>query len=99
MLLRVRSNTGLGRCNRRLTMLTDKELQDLRNMGNECEESAAEIDLLREMLDDLAKAVWMLDRAGYIGTDDDASEAECATLRRIALQTVDTYTAYRRPND
>ena len=62
------------------------------------DEAAAEIEMLREMLEDLAKAVWMLDQAGYIGTDDEDSEVECAHLRRIARQTVDAYTAYRRPN-
>ena len=62
------------------------------------EEAAAEIEMLREMLEDLAKAVWMLDQGGFIGTHDDESEAECDTLRRIARQTVDAYTAYRRPN-
>ena len=62
------------------------------------EEAAAEIELLREMLEDLAKAVWMLDQGGFIVTHDDECEAECDILRRIARRTVDAYTAYRRPN-
>jgi len=57
----------------------------------------ARIELLSEMLEDLAKAVWMLDRAGFIGTLDEDSEAECAHLRGIARRTVDAYTAYKRP--
>ena len=79
-------------------MLTDEELQSLRNMGNDAEAAAYEIEMLREMLEDLAKSVWMLDQSGFIHTDDEESEAECNNLRHIARQTVDVYTSYRRPN-
>jgi len=56
----------------------------------------AATDARIEMLEDLAKAVWMLDRSGFIGTMDDESESECAHLRGIARQTVDAYTAHKR---
>ena len=57
----------------------------------------AEIQRLREMLEDVAKAVRMLDRGGFIGALDEESEAECDNLRRIAMQTVDAYAQYRWP--
>lgn len=49
---------------------------------------------LREMLEDLSKAVWLLDQKGFIWTWED--EAECQHLRGIALQEVDAYRAYVR---
>ena len=57
----------------------------------------AEIAALRQVLEDLAKAVWLLDRAGFIGTDDEESEVECAHLLRIARQTVDAYRDSKKP--
>lgn len=57
-----------------------------------------ELVRLREMLEDLAKSVWLLDEAGFIGTTDDDSAAECAHLRYIARRTIDEYRAYKQSN-
>lgn len=56
-------------------MLTDQELQSLRNMGNEPEIAAEEITRLRA---ELAKVTWQRNEAQ---ADLAASQAECERLR------------------
>jgi hypothetical protein len=97
----VGSDDGLGRVAPKrdvVGLLRNLERHGEDNIWRTAKDAREELEQLREMLEDLSKAVWMLDRSGFIGTTDEYSETECSHLLGIARQTVDAYTAYKRPN-